>query len=111
MCTWTQVEAVGAQPAQALLDAGAHVGGAEVVRERRRRVRRELEQAAALGGEEVLVAAVGEVAADQLLAAAVVDRGVDQVDAAVEHRVEQPARVVVVDRRAARLAPRSSIAP
>ena len=47
--------------------------------------------AAALRGEEVLGAAVGDEPADQLLAAAVVDRGVDEVDAGVEHGVEQPA--------------------
>ena len=35
-----EVEVVGAQPAQALLDAGADVGGAQVVRVGRRRVRR-----------------------------------------------------------------------
>ena len=99
-----QVEAVGAEPAQRLLDVGADVRGAVVVRVRRRRVGRDLDQAAALGGEEELIPAVADVGADQLLAAAVVGRGVDQVDAAVEDRVEQPPRVLVGDLRAARLA-------
>ena len=48
---------------------------------------------------------MADVAADQLLAAAVVGRGVDQVDAAVEDRVQQAARVLVRDLRTARSAP------
>jgi hypothetical protein len=99
-----QVEAVGAQPPQRLLDVGADVRGAVVVRVRRRRVGRDLDQAAALGGEEELVPAVADVRADELLAAAVVGRGVDQVDAAVEDRVEQAPGVLVGDLGTARLA-------
>jgi hypothetical protein len=67
-----QVQAVGAEPAERLLDVGADVRGAVVVRVGRRRVGWDLDQAAALGGEEELVPAVADVRADQLLAAAVV---------------------------------------
>ena len=42
--------------------------------------------------------------ADELFAAAVVNRGIDQVDSPVEYRVEQLARVLVVNGRPARLA-------
>ena len=100
-----QVQVVGAEPAQALLDPGTDVGGAVVVRERRPGPGwRGAEQAAALGSQEVLVAPVAQVTPDQFLAAAVVDGRVDQVDAAVQHLVEQPSRGVVHDRRAVRLA-------
>jgi hypothetical protein len=105
-----QVEPVGAQPPQRLLDVGPDVARGVVVRIGRRRVGRDFERAAALGGEEELIPAAAEVGADQLLAAAVVRRGVDQVDAAVEDTVEQPARVLVGNFGPARL-PRSSIAP
>ena len=76
-----QVEAVGTEAAQALLDPRPDVVGPEVVGERRGGAgRRVAEEAPAFGGQEVLVAPVPDVTADQLLAAAVVDRGVDQVD-------------------------------
>ena len=65
-------------------------------------------RAAALGGEEELAAARAEVAADQLLAAPVVNRGVDQVDPRVEQLVEQPSGVLVGDRRTAQLARRTA---
>ena len=101
-----QVQPVGAEPAQALLDPGPDVAAAVVVRERRPGIgRRVAEQTSALGRQEVVLPAVAEIPADELLAAAVVDRGVDQVDTPIEHRVEQPARVLILDRRAARLAP------
>jgi hypothetical protein len=67
-----QVQAVGAEPAERLLDVGADVRRAVVMRVRRRRVGWDLDQAAALRGEEELVPAVADVRADQLLAAAVV---------------------------------------
>ena len=67
-----EVESVGAEPAQRLLDVRADVRGAVVVRVRGRRVGRDLDQAAALGGEEELVPAVADVGADELLAATVV---------------------------------------
>ena len=106
-----QVEAVRAEPAQALLDPGPDVAGAVVVRERRPgtgwRVAR---QATAFRGQEVLLAAVTEMPADELLAAAVIDRRVDQVDPAVEHGVQQAARLLIVDGRSPGW-PRSSIAP
>jgi hypothetical protein len=92
-----QVQAVGAQPAQALLNVGPDVAGAVVVRVRRRGADRDLQQAAALRSEEVLLAAAAEVAADKFLAPAVVRGSVDEVDAAVEHRVQQAARVLVID--------------
>src|ERR1035441_4758673 len=41
---------------------------------------------------------MAEILPDELLAAAVVDRGVDQVDSPVEHRVQQPACLLVVNR-------------
>jgi hypothetical protein len=73
-----QVQVVGAQPAQALLDPGPDVAGAVVVRERRPGTgRRRPEQAAALGRQEELRAAVAQVATDELLAAAVVDRCIE----------------------------------
>ena len=53
---------------------------------------------------------MGDELADQLLAAPVVDRRVDEVDPLVEHRVEQRAGVLVADLRARR-PPRSSMAP
>jgi hypothetical protein len=71
---------------------------------RRRGVRRRADRAAALRSQEVLVPAVADVPADEFLAAAVVDRGVDQVDPAIEHRAQEPAGLVVADRRASRLA-------
>src|SRR5271169_6536448 len=61
----------------------------------RTRVGRDLDRAPAFGGEEELVPAVAYEGADQLLAAAVVGRGVDQVDAAVEDRVQQAARILI----------------
>ena len=100
-----EVEPIGLQPPQALLDIGADVGGAVVVGVGRGGVRRQRQRAAALGGQKVLVAAAADEAADQLLAAPVVDRRVDQIDARVEQLVEEPAGVSVIDRRPAWLAP------
>ena len=59
--------------------------------------RRLVHRASALAGEEVLVATLRDVLADQLLGDAVVGRGVDEVDAGVEHRVEDLARRAGVD--------------
>src|ERR1039457_1139208 len=56
----------------------------------------------ALGRQEVLVAAMGKIPPDELLAPAVVDRGVDQADSPVEYGVEDPARVLVVNCRSPR---------
>jgi hypothetical protein len=53
---------------------------------------------------------MAEMPADEFLAAAVVDRGVDQADPAVEHRAQQPAGLLVVNRRPWGR-PRSSMAP
>jgi hypothetical protein len=65
-----QVQPVGAESAQALLDPGADVRGPVVVRVRRRGVPRQFQRAAALGGQEVLVSAVADMTADELLATA-----------------------------------------
>ena len=93
-----------------MLDVGADIPGAVVMRVGRRRVGRGVERAPAFRGEEELVPAVAEVAADQFLAAAVIGRGVDQVNAAVEDRVQQAARVFVRNLGTA-LMPLSSMAP
>src|ERR1017187_783484 len=100
-----QVEPVGAALAQALLDTRPDVPGAVVVRKRRRGAgRRITQQAAALGRQEVLVAAMAEILPDEFLAPAVVDRGVDQADAPVEDRAEKPARLLVLNPRSPGLA-------
>src|SRR5215469_11639677 len=62
-----QVEVIGAQPAQALLDIRPDIGRAVVVRKRRHRAGRKFERAAALGSQEVLVPAVADIPADELL--------------------------------------------
>ena len=90
-----QIDAVGPQPAQALVDVGAQaVGGPQVPR--LQPVSVEVDVAAALGGEEELVAAVADVPADPLLAGPVVRGGVDEVDAGVEGGVQHGAGLVVV---------------
>jgi hypothetical protein len=67
-----EIQVIGTEPPQRPLDRREDVARAVVVRVRRRRVGRQLHQAAALGGEEELIAAVPHVAPDKLLAAAVV---------------------------------------
>ncbi len=67
--------------------------------------RRVAEEASALGGQEVLVAPGPDVPADQLLAAPVIDRGVDQVDPRIENCVEQATGVLVVNRWSSGLSP------
>ena len=42
---------------------------------------------------------MAEIPADEFLAPAVIDRRVDQVDPPVEHRIEEPAGLLVVNRR------------
>ena len=92
-----QVEVVGVQAAQALLDAredvllGVDVGAAAVLA----RFGLPVHRAPALACEEVLVAASRDVASDELLAGAVVDRGVDEVDAEVEDGVEHLSGVLL----------------
>ncbi len=44
-----------------------------------------------------------EISADKLLATAVVDRGVDQIDATVKNGVEQTTSILVLNRWSARL--------
>src|SRR5262249_16785484 len=77
-------EVVGLHQAQAVLDALANVLGCVDVVAALGRVR----NTATLRGEEVLIAAVGYVLADELFAPAIVDRGVDEVDAGVEDSVQ-----------------------
>src|SRR5271170_7098269 len=63
--------------------------------------RRSLEETAALGSEEVFVAAVGQMLADECFALAVIDRCVDEIDAGVEHRIEHPSGLHLGDHGAA----------
>src|SRR5262249_39674025 len=90
------VEMVGAHEAQAVLDSlsnvvcSMHVLG----------TLRGPGHAPDLGREDVLVAAVCDRCADELLATPVVDRGVDEVDALVEDRVQQRAGFLVAQLRA-----------
>jgi hypothetical protein len=48
---------------------------------------------------------MGDVTADEFLAAAVVDGGVDQVDASVKHGIEEFRRLCILNRRARGLSP------
>ena len=59
------------------------------------------DRAAALGGQHELIAAVRQETADVLLAAPVVVRRVDEVDAVVDDRVQDLLRLGVLDRPAA----------
>jgi hypothetical protein len=89
---WTTSEVVGLHTAQALLHAGDNIllreDVADALARRRCRAGRLADEAAALRGQEVLRAPASDELADQLLALAVVDRGVDVVDPRVQHRVE-----------------------
>ncbi len=96
-----EVEVVGLQCAEAVLDAGADVGGGVDVLA----PEASTGNAAALGRQHVLGAAMGDEPSDQLLAPSVVDRRVDEVDPLVEHGIEQPARVPIVELRAAARGP------
>ena len=93
-----EVDPVGAQPAQRVLDR-AHDPAAGVAAAVRVLAHRVVE----LGGEHDVVAAAREGLADDLLGlpGAVDVGGVDEVDAGVERRVDDPDRLVVV-----RVAPR-----
>ena len=84
-----QVQVISSQVPEALLDASADVRGAVIVGGEHGLPGWHRRRAAALGGEEELAAARAEVAADQLLAAPVVDRGVDQVDPRVKQLAER----------------------
>ena len=84
-----QVEIVGLHPHQALLHAGDDVVAREDVRaDLADRGRRCTHQATAFAREVVLGSPMRDVASDALLAHAVVDRGIDVVDAGIEHGVE-----------------------
>src|SRR5215470_13435060 len=99
------VEMVGLHALEALLDARRNVFPGEDMRAAlaaRRRCRPD--QASAFAGEEILVAAMTDVAADALLAQSIVDRGVDVVDPGVEHRVEDGFSLILADVAAARCA-------
>jgi hypothetical protein len=86
-----QIDAVRPHAAQALLHPRPDVLGREDVLEAAplAGARRTPDDAAALAGEKELVAAPGEVGSDQLLGGPVVGCGVDQIDAGIEHLVEQ----------------------
>src|SRR5215813_8253381 len=89
---------IGAHAREALLDALENVVAREDVRAGLApRRRRRTDQAAALAREVVLAAPVCDVTADALLAHAVVDRGVDVVDAAVQDGVEDRLGLLVAD--------------
>src|SRR6185295_16394053 len=102
------VETVGSHSGETLLDAPHDVVAGEDVRAPLaswRSGRSHL--AAALARQIVFRAPIADVAADTLLAHAVVDRRVDVVDAGIEHSVENRLRLLVGDltsaRRAAKL--------
>src|SRR6266851_3615924 len=95
-----QVEVVGFHSPQAVLDTGTDVlGGMDMLGAHRR-----VGDASAFGGEKILGAAMRYKTPDQFLAASVVDRGVDEVDARVQHRVEHLLRVMVGNLRPRRRA-------
>src|SRR3984885_3856266 len=84
-----QIEIVGLHPRQALLYTGNDVVAREDVRtDLSDRCRRRTYQAAAFARQVVLGSPVGDIAANTLLAHAIVDRGVDVVDAGIENGVE-----------------------
>ena len=104
-----QVEVVRLHARQALLDAahdvlGVKTWGKRPFARRAAGCRPGPGEAAALRGEEVLGAPVRDVLADALLGDAVVDRRVDEVDAGVEHGVEDALGLLVGDVAAARRA-------
>ena len=93
-----EVEMVGAHPPKALLDGGADVLGREHVgRPLSLDGWRLVHGAPTLAGEEVLVAPLRDVLADELLRHAVIGRRVDEVDPGVEHRVQDLSRGAGVD--------------
>jgi hypothetical protein len=78
-----QIEMIRLQSSKTLLESGPNVLTAVVVGKRGSGAgRRITDEAATLGGQKILMAAVGDIAADQFLASAVIDGGVDQVDTA-----------------------------
>ena len=100
-----EIHPVGPHPPEALLDRGTDVLAAEDVLARPGddRAGVAIDGASALAGEEVLVAPVGDRSADVFLRRAIVRRGVDEVDAGVEHRVEDPVGLARLDVGAAEL--------
>jgi hypothetical protein len=89
-----QIQMVGAQRAQAVFDPGPNVGGRVDVRAALGSAR----DAATFGREHILIAAMRNVFADQFLAAAVVDRRIDEVDALIQNRTQQHARGLIIER-------------
>src|SRR5437773_3642454 len=99
---------VGLHANEALLDTGHDVLAREDVRVTLApRGRRRADDAAALARQVVLGAPARDVPADPLFAEAIVDRGIDVVDAGVEHGVENRLRLLLADvaraRRSAQL--------
>jgi hypothetical protein len=79
-----EIEAVGLKSAETLLNAGPDVLLAVVMGIRGSGSgRRRAEEAPALGRQEIVISTMTDVASDQLLAAAVVDGGVNQIDALI----------------------------
>ena len=106
-----QIEVIRLEASQAPVQARPDVVAAEVVRVGRPRGPRGrvAEKTTALGRQEAS-APVGEESTDQLLAVAIVDRGVDEIDSVVEHSVEDAGGLLVGGTGPARLAG-SSMAP
>ena len=88
-----EVDIFGANGAQAVLDAGTDVCGSVDMRRAHGLTR----HAATLGCQDEFTAPVRNGAADARFAGAVADRGVDEIDAAVEHGVQHPAGLDVGD--------------
>ena len=69
------------------------------------------DQTAAFAGQIIFIAPMRDVTADPLLAQPAIDRGVDVVDACVQHLIEDGFGLGLGDVAGTRGAPRSSIAP
>src|SRR2546422_154551 len=91
-----EVQVIGAHATQALLDAGADVLCRMDVLAAHPGPR----DTAALGGQEVLGAAMGDGRPDPFLTAAVVRRGVDEVDAGVQGGIQYARGLLLRDLRA-----------
>jgi len=95
-----EVQVIGLKPPQTLLETGPHVVAAVVMGKWGSSAWRWVAQeATAFRSQEVLIAAVREMAADQFLATAVVERRVDEIDARIKDRVEYLTSTFIVDGR------------
>src|ERR1700692_632303 len=83
-----QVQIIGLHSNQALFDAGEDVVSGEYVWTGLPAYGRSANQTAALAREIIFGAPVRNIAADPLLANAVIDRSVDEVDTGVEHGIQ-----------------------